>query len=175
MRKDDCFELGYVVKPRGLDGELTVVFDADDPDRYLNIDAIFVESKDNLIPYIVEYVSPLNDKFILKLEEVDDPDSAGKLKSCKLFLPLEVLPELDDDEFFLHDLVGFSIVDEQKGALGLIENIYDINNNTLIALIHQGKEVLIPITEDIVKQVDKEKQVVHTLLPDGLLELYLEE
>ena len=116
MRKDDCFELGYVVKHRGLDGELTVVFDADDPDRYLNIDAIFVESKDNLIPYIVEYVSPLNDKFILKLEEIDDPDAAGRLKSSKLFLPLEVLPELDEEEFFLHDLVGFSIVDEQRTA-----------------------------------------------------------
>ena len=175
MRKEDCFELGYIVKHRGLNGELTVVFDADDPDRYVGIDAVFIEEKEELVPYIIESVSTHNDKFIIKLEEVDHPEVAANMKGCKLFLPLEVLPKLQDEEYFLHDLVGYNLIDEQKGDLGSIENIYDLNNNILIALIYQGKEVLIPINDSIVKNVDKSKKVVYTLLPDGLLELYINE
>ncbi|MEM1136601.1 MAG: ribosome maturation factor RimM [Bacteroidota bacterium] len=175
MRKEDCFELGYVIKHRGLNGEVTVFFDADEPKKYETIDAVFIVENDQLIPYMVEYIHPLNDKYILKLEEIDHTDKASKLKGSKLYLPLEALPKLKEEEYYLHDLVGFSLVDDLEGALGKIENVYDITNNLLISIIHLGKEVLIPLHEGVVKRVDKTEGIVHTSLPEGLIALYTED
>ncbi len=174
MRIEDCFELGHIEKARGLNGEVVAVFDADEPDRYAAIDAVFVEEESHLVPYVVENINPLKDKFILKLEEVDDVDTANSIKGKRLFLPLAALPDLSEDQYYLHDLPGFLVVDKNKGRLGDISSVVEANQNILLVMIFEGKEVLIPLQDDIVQKVDKVSKEIHTVLPDGLLEIYLE-
>ena len=88
--------------------------------------------------------------------------------------PESLLPDLSEDQYYLHDLPGFLVVDKNKGRLGDISSVVEANQNILLVMIFEGKEVLIPLQDDIVQKVDKVSKEIHTVLPDGLLEIYLE-
>lgn len=175
MTKEECFELGFVARTHGLIGEVGVELDVDDPARYQDLEMAFLEIKNQLVPFMVEYCAFHNDKLLIKFEDVDDVDGAGKLTGTKLFLPLEKLPDLGDDQYYYHELVGMEVVDHERGVLGKVENIYSANAHSLMSLQYKGKEVLVPIQDEIVQQVDKQEGKVTVVLPTGLLELYLED
>jgi 16S rRNA processing protein RimM len=178
MTIDDCFVLGYLTKAHGLAGELQALFDVDDLSQYENIDTLWVERFGSLIPYKVEYVHPLmhkRNRVIVKLAGIDHIDQAETLAKSKLYLPLSMLPPLEgENAFYYHEVIGFQIIDEERGALGTVNTIYDLESNALISMIYRGKEVLIPIHDAFILRVDRDKQSLHVRLPEGLLEVYLE-
>ncbi|MEN7548642.1 ribosome maturation factor RimM [Rapidithrix thailandica] len=175
MKKDECFELGYITKTHGLEGEVSAVFDVDIPEHYADIESVFIEIQNQLVPYFIEYIHSANNRLIVKFEEIDGVEQANPLKNKKLYLPLKALPELDEDQYYYHELIDYSIHDQGLGELGTVENVFDMGSQMLIAMIYKGKEVLIPIQDDIVKKVDKQQKVIETALPEGLLDLYMEE
>jgi 16S rRNA processing protein RimM len=175
MNKSSCFSLGHIVKPFGVQGEMLIIIDADNPDYYADTETIFVSQRDLLAPYAVEYIEWLNDKIVLKLEDINKPEEADKLRGCELFLPLSMLPKTEEGEFYLHDLVGCEIIDELHGNLGKVKSIYDLPNNELMAFDVKGKEVLVPIQRDFILQLDTEKKLIKMRLPEGLIEVFTEE
>src|SRR5690606_38713584 len=100
---------------------------------------------------------------------------ADDLKNKRLYLPLHQLPKLGEAQFYFHDIIGYSIKDAIQGGLGEIITIYNLPHQDLIAMNYQEKEVLIPITDDIVKSVDHGQKEVTVLLPEGLPQIYLED
>ncbi len=175
MKKEACFELGYLTKAHGLQGEVSMLIEADDPSRYLDVESVFLEQKNGLVPYFVEYIHPHTDRFIVKFEEVDTLEQTEALIGATVFLPLELLPELEEGQFFYHEIIGFTVHGAALGALGTVADVYATNGQDLIAMQYKGKEVLIPITDEIVHNVVRDTQQVNVSLPDGLLEIYLEE
>jgi 16S rRNA processing protein RimM len=179
MTIDDCFVLGYLTKAHGLAGELQALFDVDDLSQYENLDTLWVERFGSLIPYKVEYVLPLmhkRNRVIVKLAGIDHIDQAETLAKSKLYLPLSMLPPLEgENAFYYHEVIGFQIIDEEKGALGNVDTIYDLESNALISMMYQGKEVLIPIQDAFILRVDRNQRCLHVRLPEGLLEVYLED
>jgi len=176
MKKEDCFELGYITKTHGLTGEVTAFLDVDFPEDYHEIKAVFLEINKQLVPYFVEHISPTRESFVLlKLEDINSQQEGNDLKGKKLFLSLKELPELEEQQYYYHELVGFNIKDENLGTLGTAKNVYAGATQDLLVMEYKTKEILIPITDDIITLVDKEKGVIYTTLPNGLLEVYLEE
>ncbi len=175
MQISDCFELGYILKTHGLKGELVIVLDVDNPEEYEELDSFFVQIKGQLVPHFIESYNLQGSRAIVRLEDVTTIDAAKALIGSKLFLPLENLPELDEDQFYYHEVMGYQVVDEIKGKLGTVDAIYDMPGNDLLAMRYQGQEVLIPINDDIVKNADHTAQTLHVLLPEGLLEVFLGE
>ncbi len=174
MNKADCFEWGRVVKPQGLKGAITVHIDADNPDHYQGLDAFFIELEGLLVPYLIEEIKINNkNKAIIKLEDVNTVEAAQALVKNKIFLPLGALPPLEKGQFYYHDLIGYTVVDKQKGKLGKVATFYSKPGQDLLAMEYEGKEVLIPVTDDVVLAPDFEKNTVHVNLPEGLLEIYL--
>ena len=174
MQLDDCFELGYLTRTKGLRGELQAFLDVDDPSYYQNLDSILISIDHELVPFAVEHITIQGAIGVLKLEGIDHIDQASELKSHKLHLPLTSLPQLKPHQFYFHDLVNYTIVDQKIGELGTISRIYNLPNNDLFAIEYQGKEVLIPIHNDLIQRVDKDKETVTVSIPDGLLDIYLE-
>ncbi|WP_020526148.1 ribosome maturation factor RimM [Flexithrix dorotheae] len=174
MRKEECYELGYVSKTHALDGEIAVILDVDYPDDYIDLESVFIEMKGDLVPYFVESSFFNNDKFILKLEDIDTVEDAAKLKSKVLYLPLSVLPKLEDNQFYFHEVIGYSVEDELKGELGNVGDVYKPSSQAIMTLIHKGKEIMIPMTEEIIQSVNHDQKTMKVKLPDGLIELYLE-
>ena len=175
MNKDECFILGYIQKPHGLDGTLHFNIDSDEPEAYTEIDACFLEVNGQLVPYFVEYLHFATQRILLKLEGIDSQAQARELQGSKLYLPLEMLPKLPEGEFYYYQIVDYTVVDAQQGALGQVSRIYDEGPQDLIGMRYQEREILIPIVDDIVQGADHEKQVLHVNLPEGLVDIYLED
>ena len=171
MKKSDCYELGKFGKTHGLKGEIRVILDTDEPEAYLDIETVFVEVKNELIPYFVEDAFFHNQYLIVKLEDLDSIEQVESLKGAKIFLPLEDLPQLDQDQFYYHEIIGFEIHDRELGYLGTVGSVYDEGPQSLLGFTYQGREVLVPLTDDIVVDVDKTAKRIHTFLPEGLLDL----
>ncbi|MCC5937330.1 MAG: 16S rRNA processing protein RimM [Lunatimonas sp.] len=176
MNKDNCFHLGHIAKVHGLQGELMLVLDVDYPEDYEDIKHLFVEKNNRLIPFFVEHLVPQpNNRFLAKFEEYDHVDKVKDLVGSALFLPLKDLPELEEDQYYFHELVGCQVIDEERGELGVVKVIYDLETQDLIGMEYQEKEVLIPIQEGIIQKVDKAAKKVFCRLPEGLIDIYLNE
>lgn len=173
MQLEDYFEIGYIIKPHGLKGAINIQFDVDDPGQYTGMESVVVKIDDNLIPFFISSLQINGNKGILSLEDVHTIEQANELKSGTLLLPLELLPKLDDNQFYYHDVIGYFLVDQVHGKLGAIENIFAGGNQDLISMRFREKEVLIPVNNTIVGEANHDKKEVYVHLPDGLLDIYL--
>ncbi|WP_375445400.1 ribosome maturation factor RimM [uncultured Fibrella sp.] len=174
MTKDDCFQLGHITKTHGLNGEVVLFLDVDDPSEYEDLDSVLIEIRGELTPYFIESSSINRDRAILALEDVETLEEAKKLINCPVWLPLDNLEAITDpDRFYYHEIIGYQIVDETEGPLGTVTSVMAMATQDLIAMQYRGQEMLIPINSAIVKTVDREAKKLNVDLPEGLLEVYL--
>ncbi|MFD2569290.1 ribosome maturation factor RimM [Spirosoma soli] len=177
MTKDDCYQLGHITKTHGVSGELVLFLDVDNPAEYADLESVLLEVRGELIPYFIESIAIVKgSRAIIAFEDVDTIEQAERLINCGAYLPLEELePITDETRFYFHEIVGYQVVDAEKGELGIVRGVYAMNAQDLIAMDYLDKEVLIPINSDIVRTVDRDKQKLNVALPDGLLEIYMED
>jgi len=177
MKIDAGFQLGYITATRGLSGEVQGVLDSDQPGYYKDLESVFIlpKGQKTLIPFFIESLQLKGDKAIIKFEGVNSKDEARQLIGCGFYLPLDQLPSLPGDSFYYHELVGCTVQDQNLGTLGSVSAVIYQLPQLLLVMDYRGREVLIPFNDDIVLGMDRDKQLVRVLLPDGLLEVYLEE
>ena len=173
MKIEECFQLGYIVKPHGIKGSLSILIDSDDPDYYKELESVYVDFQHKLIPFFIEELIISGSKATLKLRDIDTKDTALLYKGCALYLPMDLLPVLEDDQFYYHEIVGFVVKDRMYGVLGKVSAVYEANGNDLLAIDHKGREVLVPIQDEFIVDFDKESGTILVNLPDGLLDIYL--
>lgn len=176
MNKEQCYEIGYVIKTHGLHGEVLVQLDVDDSEEYEGLESVFVEINNRLIPFFIDSFH-LQDKgkAIVKFEDIDTIDTSQPLKGKKLFLTLNCLPELENGEYYLHDIIDFKVVDKNLGSLGKIVCYHTESAQTLLEMEYKNHGILIPVTDEIVLDADHTNKVLNVNLPNGLLEVYLED
>lgn len=173
MPLEDYFEIGFVLKPHGLKGAVSIQLDVDEPAQYQEMESVIVKMGENLVPFFISSLQISGDRGIMKLEDISNIEEATELKSSALMLPIEALPKLEDGKFYFHEVIGYQVVDEQFGPLGIIENIFSGGNQDLISMRYKGVEVLIPVADDIVIKAGHAKKQIMAKLPDGLLDIYL--
>lgn len=175
MTQDNCYLLGYIVRTHGTAGNVVIYLDVDYPDDYGDLETVYVEIKGELVPYFIEDINlQKQSNAIVTFEDVDSIVKAQALVGSSLYLPLEDLQELGEGEFYYHEIKGFKVVDQTQGELGVVREVYSLNGQDLIAMDFQGAEVLIPTANDIVIKADKEAGTLFVNLPEGLLEVYLD-
>lgn len=175
MRKEDCFYLGKVVSKYSFRGEVLLKLDTDEPELYEKLESVFVELGKNLVPFLIEK-SSLHKSTLLrvKFDDVEDEATADSLLGKGVFLPLSMLPKLSGNQFYYHEVVGFTLLDTTHGDIGIIDSVNDSSAQVLFVAIKDDKELLIPVTDDIVKKVDRETKTIHVQTPEGLVDLYLD-
>lgn len=172
ISQEECFNLGYFSKTRGFKGELSLFLDVDDPNEYANLDRLLVDLNGVLTPFFIEKITIRNNGFAdVFLEGVSDRDMATNLSGKTVFLPLTELPELPEDQYYLHDLVGMEVSDTKGNSIGSVHEVLDYTNNPMLSVILDQNEVLIPISDPFISQVDKKAKKIIVDLPDGLLEI----
>ena len=174
MKKEECFYLGKIVSKFSFKGEVLIKLDTDEPETYLKMESVFVEYDGNLVPFFIEK-STLHKSSLLrvKFEEVDTEEDAEDLLRCDLYLPLNLLPELGDDQFYFHEIIGYSVEDAAFGYVGIITGVNDHSSQILFEIERDGKEILIPMNDTFLDRVDKKSGTVHVKTPEGLIDLYL--
>jgi 16S rRNA processing protein RimM len=175
VKKENCFYLGKIVKKYSFKGELLAKLDTDEPDLYDNLEAIFIDLRGNLVPFFVESSQLHKSELLrLKFEDVDTEADADALLKTELYLPLDLLPKLDDDKFYFHEVIGFLIKDENFGDVGTIVSINDSTAQALFEIDRDGTEILIPMNDEFIVKVDRAKKTIIVNTPEGLIDLYLE-
>ena len=176
MTVEDCYQLGYIVKPHGLKGEVQVLLDVDYPDEYRNLESVFVLQGQQLVPFFIKAISLNADKAIVSFEDNNTLEMAQALKGCALYLPLSALPEREEGDFYYHELVGIELIDANtNSSVGEIINVLEAAQ-TLLAIKHKSeKEILIPLSDELLVDFDKEEGQLHMHIPAGLVEVYLED
>lgn len=170
MKFDEYFNLGVISKVFSFKGEIVARFDVEVPNLFDNLNALFIEEKGNLVPYFVDKVEPQLNSFVrIKFRGIDTQDQAKKLLKCELFLPDNLLPKLSEDEFYFHEIVGFTAFDEEDKEVGKIVEVYDLPNNPVAEILIDGKEVLAPL--NLMIELDKKNQKIYIEIPGGLVDL----
>jgi 16S rRNA processing protein RimM len=175
MNIDACFLLGYIVKTHGVKGQVVAFFDVDYPEDYEDLESVFLEQQGRLVPFFIDSIEPQQKgRFIIRFEDIKTIEQAEKLRNTSIYLPLDELPELEEDQFYFHEVIGYKVVDENHGQLGTVREFYDLPQQQLMAMDYQDQEMLIPVMDEILLRADHEAKVLHVRLPEGLLEVYTE-
>ena len=175
MTKEDCFYLGKIVKKYSFKGEVLAKLDTDQPELYENLDAIFLELRNNLVPFFVER-SQLHKSELLriKFEDVDADADADAIMKSGLYLPLDLLPKLEGNKFYFHEVIGFTIKDKNFGNVGIIKAINDTTAQSLFEIDRDGTEILIPMNDEFIINVDRKQKTIMVETPEGLIDLYID-
>lgn len=174
MKKEDCFYLGKIVSKFSFKGEVLIKLDTDEPESYVKMESVFVDYNKNLVPFFIERSSlHKSDLLRVKFEDVDKEEDADDLMNSEIYLPLTLLPKLEGNQFYYHEIIGFKIIDNQFGEVGTIKGINDSTAQALFEIDRSGIEILIPMNDQFIKKVDRETKTVIVATPEGLIDLYL--
>ena len=172
MNIDDCYYLGRVTKPWGVKGQMVLFLDVDTPEEYTELDSAFIEVKGQLVPHFFRIDSINGNKAVATFEDLT-AEQAAALVGHDLYLPLDMLPRLDGNRFYFHEVVGFRVVDSSHGDIGEIAQVIDYPAQPLFQIMKNGTEVLIPVVDQVIDKVDREQKTIFITAPNGLIELYL--
>ena len=174
MTIEDCFYIGSITKTKGLKGEVQVYFEYDEP-ADLPLDSVFAEINNKLVPFFIStYKLQNNQTGNFYFDDIDTIEKAQLLIRKKLFLPNNLKPVRDDDEFLITDLKGFIVHDETAGELGEIIEIHEYPQQFVAVVSYQFKEIMFPLNDDLIVEIDEENGILKVDLPEGLIDLYLE-
>jgi 16S rRNA processing protein RimM len=174
MHKEDCFYLGKIAKKFSFKGEVLVYLDTDEPELYENMESVFVEFNNNLVPFFIESSSLHKNDFLrVHFEDIDNEEEADNIIGCAIYLPLSMLPKLTGNKFYFHEVIGFEIEDKRIGVFGKIVSINDVSAQPLFEVLNGNVELLIPMIDHFLVEIDRKNKKVIMDLPKGLVEMYL--
>ena len=173
MLKEDCFFLGTIVGKYSFKGEVLAKLDTDNPDQYMEINSVLIYTSLGLVPHFIDR-SQLHKSSLMrvKFEGIDSESEAEALLKKDLFLPLDMLPPLKGNQFYYHEVTGFSAIDQFEINIGTIKTVNDSGPQPLFVIDANGSEILIPVHDDFIKELDRKEQKIHLDLPDGLLDIF---
>ena len=174
MNKEDCFFLGKIVKKYSFKGELLIKLDTDQPELFEDLNTVFLDMNNTLVPFFIEN-SQLHKSELLRVrfEDISSEEDADSLLKREVYLPLSLLPALEGDKFYFHEVIGFTVIDQTYGRVGTVVSINDRTAQALFEIRNGDKEILIPMQDEFLVNVDKKEKKIHVSVPEGLIELYL--
>ena len=168
------FQLGYLRKKHGYKGEVILHVESDHPARYASLDVLFFEEAGQPIPYFISSIrTHVTSEFILRLEDADDEASVQSLVGKAVFLPEEALPELDDDQYYYHEIIGFTVKDVAVAETMTLEDVIERPGQPLLVLSHPLREnpIYIPLVDEFVVSMDKKTKCLTLAAPGELYTL----
>lgn len=175
MLDDQFIQVGLIIKPHGLRGEVCVDYFADSP--FLVQKYVWLKKGNApLARHAVTASRTHKGRLLITLDDCRDRNAAEDLRNVAVFVPKEELPELTEEEVYLHTLEGLSVVLAESGSyLGTIDGFqFTLGSEVWHIRTEDNREVLFPVAEEFVTSIDLDAGVVTISPPPGLLELYLE-
>ncbi len=168
---EDRFQVGVLTSPHGVRGEIKVYPTTDDPRRFKRLKEVILDTgKENRILEI-ESVKFSKQMVILKFKGFDNPDDIAKYRQCSIYVTRENAVRLGKDEYFIADLMGLKVHNEDGEEIGVLRDVLETGaNDVYIIDLHDGRELLLPAIKDCVLDVDVEGGQMKIHILDGLLD-----
>jgi 16S rRNA processing protein RimM len=161
--------IGKILKAHGVRGEVRVLLHTDLPERFTWLEEVYVGERDPK-PMTVEGVRFHKDLVLLKLAGVDYRDQVDAIKGELLQVPIENAIPLDEDEYFLFQLVGLDVYTEEGEHLGKLKDVIETGANNVFVVKGEGKkDILLPDTKEVITEIDFENGRLTVHLLPGLL------
>ena len=168
IREEEVYKIGRLGKTHGVRGEISFLFDDDVFDR-VDADYLVLQVDGIFIPFFMEeYRFKSDANAIVKFEDIDTQERARDLTGCDVFFP-RALSDSDDDALTWAEIIGFSLIDAATGKT--IGQIASVDDSTLNILFELEDGTLVPASEELITDVDKDNRTITIELPQGLLDI----
>ncbi len=167
---DKYFEIGQIVNTNGLKGFVKVKPFTDDIKEFETFETIYVQKKTELIEFKIESVRYAKNMVLLKLKGIDDIDSAEALRNLYIKVSREQLPELQENSYYIVDLLECEVVTVEGEILGKMDDVFNTGSNDIYVVKNEkGKQILLPAIKEVIKNVDIPNRKITVKLMEGLI------
>jgi 16S rRNA processing protein RimM len=170
---ENHYLLGYVSRPHGVKGSLKLKVDTDFPEKYTKLKHITLKLNTKTQKFDVQklsYTPP--DEMIITVIQITDRNTAEQWKGAEVWISMDFLPKLSGKKFYFHELTGFEVRDVQLGIIGDIVQFYETAAHPIIAVNHNGSEVLIPAVDEFITEINRDERYMTVSLPENWLDIY---
>lgn len=165
------FVIGKILKPHGVKGSVKVEVITSFPEHFLELKTVYIEHENQKQAYSIEKARLSNRFVFLKFLEINDYDQAEALRNHYIFIPEKDLMPLGKDEYYVHDLIGMKVFDEQGLFIGMIRDVWTHTANDVYVLAtDDGQEKLIPAIKSVVKSVNAKERTMVIHVMEGMLD-----
>ncbi|MDP4094445.1 MAG: ribosome maturation factor RimM [Bacillota bacterium] len=167
---EEYLEIGKIINVHGVKGELKVLPLTDDPSRYDELKWAYIEKEGQLKRYDFQGVKYFKGFVFLKLKGIDAVEDAELLKNLFIKVDRKNAVKLPENSYFICDLIGCEVLDENDNKLGILNNIISTGSNDVyIVKDENDREILIPALKSVVREISVDNKIIRVTLPEGLI------
>lgn len=168
----DRLEVGKIVNTHGLKGEVKIVTWTDYPEVFEDLEYVFAKKKTGEVKLSLKQIKYQKNNIIAKFSEINSIEEAETFKNCVLTAERDMLGELPEGVYYIADLIGCEVFSDDGENLGKISDVFNTGANDIYAVsAPQRKDLLIPVMDETVLNVDIENKKVTVHLIEGLEDL----
>lgn len=168
---EDMFRIGVITSTHGLKGEVKVFPTTDDPARFKKLKKCFIRTKSGDVPVEKKSCKFFKNMVILSFSEFNDINEIEKYKGCELYVTREDAVPLEEDEFYIADVIDAEVFEDNGKKLGTLVDVMQTGaNDVFVVKMANGKEVLLPVIKDCVLDINAEEKKIVVHMMNGLLD-----
>ena len=168
----DLLEVGKIVNTHGLRGEVKVVPWTDYPEVFEDIETVYIKKKSDYERLDIAGIKYQKNNLIIRFAQLKDINEAEKYKNRVLYAERTSLGELPEGVYYIADLIGLDVVKEDGEKVGIISDVFNTGSNDIYEVKREGqKNLLLPVIDDVVLNIDVENKKVTVRMMEGLEDL----
>lgn len=169
---NNCHKIGITSKTHGIKGNIIVRLQNLNSENILEMEWVFLIMDGLPVPFFVlDWIERSKDSIQVLLEDVNTIEEATKILGAEVFISKQQLNLRNTETQSFKSFIGFSVNDKEKGILGELAEVLEIQNNPVLSIKNQKKEILVPLQDEFVLSTDKENKIIHIQIPDCLIDL----
>ncbi len=168
---EDLLQVGAITQPHGIHGEVKVFPTTNDVRRFKALKEVILDTGREKLTLEIEGVKFFKQYVILKFKGFDNINGIEKYKGKPLLVTRENAVKLGRDEYFIADLIGVEVYDEDGQYLGVLKNVIETGANDVYEVTFEdGRDVLLPAIKQCILDVDIENRRMKVHIMEGLLD-----
>ena len=167
---EEMLQVGVITQTHGVRGEVKVFPTTDDVNRFKKLKQVILDTGKETMPLEIQNVKFFKQFVILKFKGIDNINDIEKYKRCSLYVTREHAVALEEDEYFIADMIGMEVCTEDGNIFGTLKDVIETGANDVYVIENaEHGEVLVPAIKECIRSVDIEKGQMMIHLMDGLI------
>ena len=168
----NLLEVGKIVNTHGLRGEVKVISWTDYPEVFEDIEYVYVKKKNDYERLDITGIKYQKGNLIVRFSQLKDINEAERYKNQVIYTEREMLGDLPDGVYYIADLIGLDVVTENGEKIGVIKDVFNTGSNDIYDIKREGqKNLLLPVIDEVVLNIDMEEKKVTVHMMEGLEDL----
>lgn len=169
---EQLLRVGVISNTHGIRGEVKVFPTTDDPNRFKKLKKVILDTGKEQLNLEISSVKFFKNLVILKFKGFDNINDIERYKGCDLLVTRENAVPLEENEYYIVDLIGCTVVTDEGETLGELVDVMTTGaNDVYVVETAEGKEVLLPYTAECILNIDIDKKEIKAHILPGLLDL----